>query len=58
MDLTIHLSESEVNFLREVINEHRLISPRKEFTIEDAIHECIRDAMFDEGEKSAKEEFE
>lgn len=57
MDLTLRLSDSEVRFLREVMKEHKLISP-KEFTLEDAVHECIRDAMFDEKEKTAQEEFE
>ncbi len=57
MDVTVHLSGKEIDFLQGLIKEHRLLS-QEEYTIEDAIHECIRDSMFDEGEKSAAEEFE
>jgi len=52
MQVTITLSENELNFLRELIEHHRNIEP-KECTVEDAIHECIRTAMFDEGEQTA-----
>lgn len=57
MDITIHLSEKEVSFLQKLIDEQKHMF-QKVFSIEDAIHECIRDSMFDEGEESAEEEFE
>lgn len=57
MDITIHLSEKEVSFLQKLIDEQKHLF-QKEYSIEDAIHECIRDSMFDEGEVSAEEEFE
>lgn len=57
MDVTVHLSENEFNFLLKLIKRQKRIS-QEEYTVEDAIHECIRDSMFDEGEESAKEEFE
>ncbi len=57
MDVTVHLSENEFNFLLKLIKRQKQIS-QEEYTVEDAIHECIRDSMFDEGEESAKEEFE
>lgn len=57
MEITIHLSEKELSFLQKLIDEQKQMF-QKVNSIEDAIHECIRDSMFDEGEKSAKEEFE
>jgi hypothetical protein len=57
MDITVHLSEKEVSFLQRLIDEQKHMF-KKVFSIEDAIHECIRDSMFDEGEVSAEEEFE
>lgn len=52
MQVTITLSENELKFLQELIEHHRNIET-KECTLEDAIHECIRTAMFDEGEQLA-----
>jgi hypothetical protein len=57
MDITVHLSERESNFLQKMMDRQKRIS-REEYTVEDAIHECIRDSMFDVGEESAIEEFE
>ncbi|MEJ2323816.1 MAG: hypothetical protein P8Y77_03315 [Nitrospirota bacterium] len=57
MDITVHLSEREFNFLQKLMTQEKRIS-QEEYTLEDAIHECIRDSMFDEGEESAVEEFE
>lgn len=57
MDLTVHLSDKEVRFLQRMIDQEKQLSHR-EYSFEDAVHECIRDSMFDEGEVSAEEEFE
>lgn len=57
MDITIRLSDREVKFLQKMINKQKSIS-REEYSMEDAVHECIRDSMFDVGEESAEEEFE
>jgi hypothetical protein len=50
LQVTITLSENELRFLQELIRHHRKIET-KECTVEDAVHECIRTAMFDEGEQ-------
>jgi hypothetical protein len=52
MQVTINLSEDELKFLQALIEHHRNIET-KECTLEDAVHECIRTAMFDEGEQRA-----
>lgn len=57
MDITIKLSDKEIAFLQHMTKENKALYQR-EWSIEDAIHECIRDSMFDEGEQAAKEEFE
>jgi len=57
MQITIDLSDKEADFLQRLIKENKALY-QKERNIEDAIHECIRDSMFDEGERAAKEEFE
>jgi hypothetical protein len=57
MDITIKLSDREVKFLQKLIDEQKSIS-HNNYSMEDAIHECIRDSMFDEGEAFAQEEFE
>ncbi|MEJ2695219.1 MAG: hypothetical protein P8013_01075 [Candidatus Sulfobium sp.] len=53
MQATITLPEKEVRFLRALIEHHRNIET-KHCTIEDAVHECIRTAMSDEGEQRAQ----
>jgi hypothetical protein len=57
MQITIDLSDKETAFLQRLINENKALYQR-EWTMEDAVRECIRDSMFDEGERGAKEEFE
>ena len=57
MDITIQLSDREVGFLRKLMDEQKALA-KQEYTMEDAIHECIRDSMFDMGETLAQEEFE
>lgn len=52
MQVTLSLSDDEVKFLQKLIEQHRKIET-KACTMEDAIHECIRTAMFDEGEQEA-----
>ena len=56
MKITLTLTEKEKTFLEKLMNEYRKPYNRG-FTLEDAVHECIRDSMFDEGEESAPEEF-
>jgi|GEM_PF-1913726 len=57
MEITIQLSDHEVEFLQKLMGEQKALA-KQEYTMEDAVHECIRDSMFDEGEESAQEEFE
>lgn len=49
MQITITLTEKEVVFLQLLIEAHRKFESRED-SIEDAVHECIETAMFDEGE--------
>ncbi len=55
MQLTITLTDREVEYLQKIISGHRSFE-RRECTLEDAIHECIRTAFFDESESSAQQE--
>jgi hypothetical protein len=57
MQITINLSDKEAAFLQRLISENKTLYQR-EWTMEDAVRECIRDSMFDEGERVANEEFE
>jgi hypothetical protein len=50
LQVTITLTENELRFLQELIRHHSKLET-KECTIEDALRECIRTAMFDEGEQ-------
>ncbi len=54
MQLTITLSDKEMQFLQRMIEEDRVIE-NKTTTLEDVVHECIRRAMYDESEQSAQE---
>lgn len=56
MEIRLELSDDEVRFLNSLAVQHRNLHQRQ-CSVEDAVHECIKDAMFDEGEISAKEEF-
>ena len=49
MQVTITLTEKERSFLEKMIIRHQLYE-RRQFTMEDAVHECIGIAMFDEAE--------
>jgi hypothetical protein len=55
MQLTITLTDKEVEALQKMISGHRFFET-KECTLEDAIHECILTALFDESEASAQQE--
>ena len=49
MEVTITLTEKELKFLQEMIEEDKLLEGKGE-SLEDIVHECIEMAMFDEGE--------
>jgi hypothetical protein len=55
IQLTITLTDREVESLQKIISGHKSFET-KECTLEDAIHECIRTAFFDESETSAQQE--
>lgn len=55
IQLTITLTDWEVESLQKMISGHRSFET-KECTLEDALHECIRTAFFDESETSAQQE--
>jgi hypothetical protein len=55
MQITVTITEKEVNFLKHMIKQESSIE-NKVLTHEDVIHECIRIAMFDENEAYAQEE--
>jgi len=51
MQVSITLTDKEINFLEKMIKE--ISSYKKaQYSIEDAIHECIRMAMYDESEEA------
>jgi hypothetical protein len=54
MTVTMELSDREVRFLNKMVND--MASYEKIGSIEDAIKECVRMAMFDEGEPMAADE--
>jgi rRNA processing protein Krr1/Pno1 len=54
MTITMELSDSEVLFLNKMVSS--MGSYEKIGSIEEAIRECIRMAMFDEGEPMAADE--
>ena len=49
MEVTITLTEKELKFLQDMIEEDKLLEGKGK-SLEDIIHECIEMAMFDEGE--------
>lgn len=54
MEVTIDLSDKQVNFLQRMINDMKKFEDIN--TIEEAVKECINMAMFDEGETLAIQE--
>ncbi|SPQ00396.1 hypothetical protein NBG4_220029 [Candidatus Sulfobium mesophilum] len=54
MNITIELSEMEVKFLDKMVDD--MLSYEKIISIEQAVKECIRMAMFDESEPMAADE--
>jgi hypothetical protein len=54
MTITIELSDREVKFLNKMVSD--MSSYENIRSIEEAVRECIRMAMFDEGEHTAADE--
>ncbi len=54
MQVTIELSDREVKFLNEMVSD--MSGYERITSIEEAIRECIRIAMFDESEPMAADE--
>jgi len=54
MTITMELSDREVQFLNKMVTD--MASYEKISSIEEAIRECIRMAMFEEGEHMAADE--
>ena len=52
MELTITLTDKEIKFLQKIITELNNYQ-KKQISIEDAVHECIRMAAFEESEEEA-----
>ena len=50
MDITIKLTDKEVKFLQNMVEDFKQIE-NKISTFEDLIHECIEMAMFEESEE-------
>ncbi|MDA8432142.1 MAG: hypothetical protein M0Z60_04160 [Nitrospiraceae bacterium] len=55
LQIMLTLSDEEVGALNEMIAGHRAFES-KQCTLEDAIHECIRTALYQEGEAAAQQE--
>ena len=55
VQLMITLSDEEVGALKEMIASHSAFEA-KQCTLEDAVHECIRTALYQEGEAAAQQE--
>jgi hypothetical protein len=55
VQLVITLSDLEVESLNKMIESHGIFES-KQCTLEDAIHECIRTAIYQESESSAQQE--
>jgi|MudIll2142460700_1097286.scaffolds.fasta_scaffold11013_2 hypothetical protein len=49
MEVTITLTERELKFLQDMIDEDKILEGKVK-SLEDVIHESIEMAMFDEGE--------
>jgi len=54
MQVTVTLTDKELKFLQAMVNHKNGFENIT--TIEEAIHECIETAIFDEGEHFAQEE--
>jgi hypothetical protein len=54
MKITIELSDREVQFLNKMVSD--MVSYEKINSLEEAIRECIRMAIFDESEHTAADE--
>ncbi len=54
MTVTMELSDKEVRFLNEMVSD--MTSYEKIGSVEDAVKECIRRAMFDASEPMAADE--
>ncbi len=54
MNIKIELSEMEIKFLNKMVDD--MLSYEKITSIEQAVKECIRIAMFDESEPTAADE--
>lgn len=54
MTITMELSDREVQFLNKMVND--MVSYEKIISLEEAVKECIRMTMFDEGEHMAADE--
>ena len=52
MEVTITLTDKEISFLQRIIAEINSYQ-KKQLSIEDAIHECIRMATHEEAEEGA-----
>jgi len=52
MEVTITLAENEAVFLQRMIKE-LITYQKKQLSIEDAIHECIRMASYEESEEGS-----
>jgi len=55
LPLMITLSDKEVQYLNKMIAGHKAFETKK-CTLEDAVHECIRTALYQESESSAQQE--
>ncbi len=51
MQITVTLTNAEIQFLKAMVAEQRNLTGR-EWSTEDAIHECIRMAMYEESEEA------
>jgi len=52
MEVTITLTDKEVTFLQRIVTELNSYQ-KKQISVEDAIHECIRMAAYEESEEGA-----
>ncbi len=55
MQVTITLTDKELKFLEQIIREDRAMGTNSS-SLEDAIHECINRALYDESEVAAQDE--
>lgn len=50
MEITVTLTDKEMHFLTRIASELSALQ-KKENTLQDALHECIRMALYDESEE-------